>query len=231
MDLVFSFVVTVAAGVVCHLICKWLDSDKQSVTSLWIKPPYKTEQKSPGIRGPWAFRCVLPKWQCFLFAYWHYSICKISFQDTSKRKICPNPYVMDEEKWKKFKTAIAAPQQEPRWVKDDKGWWYQNADRIWAKSEWRLINHHWYLFGANGYIRKGWHRWNPDTKQVDPDDGSGDWYYLQETGDLEGTCWYGTEKGSLEIWYVKQKSLSITIQTTGGLKTIYGYKMRLICQN
>ena len=77
---------------------------------------------------------------------------------------------MDEEKWKQFKTAIAAPQQEPRWVKDDKGWWYQNADRIWAKSEWRLINHHWYLFGANGYIRKGWHRWNPDTKQVDPDD-------------------------------------------------------------
>ena len=110
---------------------------------------------------------------------------------------------MDEEKWKQFKTAIAAPQQEPRWVKDDNGWWYQNADRIWAKSEWRLINHHWYLFGANGYIRKGWHRWNPDTKQVDPDDGSGDWYYLQETGDLEGTCWYGTEKGSLEIWHIK----------------------------
>ena len=74
---------------------------------------------------------------------------------------------MDEEKWKQFKTAIAAPQQEPRWVKDDKGWW------------------------------------NPDTKQVDPDDGSGDWYYLQETGDLEGACWHGTEKGSLEIWYVK----------------------------
>ena len=42
-------------------------------------------------------------------------------------------------------------------------------------------------------------------KQVDLDDGSGDWYYLQETGDLEGACWHGTEKGSLEIWYVKQK--------------------------
>ena len=118
-------------------------------------------------------------------------------------KICPNPYVMDEEKWIQFKVAIGIPQQEPRWVKDDKGWWYQNADGTWAKSEWRLINHHRYLFGANGYIRKGWHRWNPDTKQVDPDDGSGDWYYLQETGDLEGACWHGTEKGSLEIWYVK----------------------------
>ena len=72
------------------------------------------------------------------------------------------------------------------WQKDANSWWYQNADGTWPKSEWRLIKHHWYLFGANGYIRKGWHRWNPDTKQVDPDDGSGDWYYLQETGDLEG---------------------------------------------
>lgn len=60
-------------------------------------------------------------------------------------KICPNPYVMDEEKWIQFKTAIATPQQEPRWVKDDKGWRYQNADGTWPKSEWRLINHHWYL--------------------------------------------------------------------------------------
>ena len=118
-------------------------------------------------------------------------------------KICPNPYVMDEEKWKQFKTAIGATQQEPRWVKDDKGWWYQNADGTWPKSEWRLINHHRYLFGADGYIKTGWHRWNTDQKLVDPDDGSGDWYYLQETGDLEGACWHGTEKGSLEIWYIK----------------------------
>ena len=89
------------------------------------------------------------------------------------------------------------------WQKDTTGWWYQNADGTWPKSEWRLINHHWYLFGANGYIRKGWHRWNPDTKQVDPEDGSGEWYYFQETGDLEGACWHGTEKGSLEIWHIK----------------------------
>ena len=126
-------------------------------------------------------------------------------------KICPNPYVMDEEKWIQFKTAIGATQQEPRWVKDDKGWWYQNADGTWPKSEWRLINHHRYLFGADGYIKTGWHRWNPSKQRVDPDDGSGDWYYLQETGDLEGACWHGTEKGSLEIWYIKQKLFLILV--------------------
>ena len=27
MEYILSFIVTVVAGVVCHLICKWLDSD------------------------------------------------------------------------------------------------------------------------------------------------------------------------------------------------------------
>lgn len=89
------------------------------------------------------------------------------------------------------------------WQKDATGWWYQNADGTWPKNEWKLINCHWYLFGADGYIQTGWHRWNSKEKLVDPKNGSGDWYYLQETGDLEGACWHGTEKGSLEIWAVK----------------------------
>jgi glucan-binding YG repeat protein len=71
-------------------------------------------------------------------------------------------------------------------------------------NDWRLINHHHYLFGANGYIRTGWHRWNPDTKQVDPSDGSGDWYYLQEDGDLQGACWHSRATGAMEVWYVEK---------------------------
>lgn len=118
-------------------------------------------------------------------------------------KICPNPYVMDEEKWKQFKAAIATPQQKQKWVKDDKGWRYQQEDGTWLKNKWETINHHWYLFGSDGYIKTGWHRWNKTLQRVDPDDGSGDWYYLQETGDLEGACWHEIEKGALEIWYVK----------------------------
>lgn len=90
------------------------------------------------------------------------------------------------------------------WIQDAHGWWWQNADGSWPASEWKLIDHHWYLFGANGYLRSGWHRWNPDTKQVDPDDGSGDWYYLEESGDYEGSCWHGKadESGALERWCV-----------------------------
>ena len=58
------------------------------------------------------------------------------------------------------------------WQHDAHGWWWQNEDGSWVASDWRLIAHHHYLFRANGYIRTGWHRWNPDTKQVDPADGS-----------------------------------------------------------
>ena len=92
----------------------------------------------------------------------------------------------------------------PGWQHDAHGWWWQNEDGSWVASDWRLINHHHYLFGANGYIRTGWHRWNPDTKQVDPADGSGDWYYLQEDGDLQGACWHSKTNGAMEVWYVEK---------------------------
>ena len=34
MEDAISFIFAVMAGVVCHLICKWMDGDKQPVTSL-----------------------------------------------------------------------------------------------------------------------------------------------------------------------------------------------------
>lgn len=92
--------------------------------------------------------------------------------------------------------------QEPGWVKDSKGWWYRNADGSWPAGEWKIVNQHWYLFGDDGYMLTGWHRW--DGHVVNPADGSGDWYYLEESGDFEGACWHGKAggKGALERWCV-----------------------------
>uniref|UniRef100_A0AAU8B1I0 L-Ala-D-Glu peptidase like protein n=1 Tax=Dulem virus 35 TaxID=3145753 RepID=A0AAU8B1I0_9CAUD len=92
----------------------------------------------------------------------------------------------------------------PGWVKDSNGWWWQDADGTYPAQEWRLINHHWYLFDSNGYVCTGWHRWNPATNQVDPEDDSGDWYFLDSTkdGPLEGACWHTRENGAQEIWHV-----------------------------
>ena len=89
------------------------------------------------------------------------------------------------------------------WQQESGGWRYYYEDGTWAKNKWCLINHHWYLFGLNGYILTGWHRWNAELRKIDSEDALGDWYYLQETGNLEGACWHGLSNGALEIWDVE----------------------------
>ena len=97
-----------------------------------------------------------------------------------------------------------APEYVEGWQRAADGvrWWYQYADGSWAANKWLTINHHWYLFDANGYMVTGWHKWNGVT--VDPADGSGDWYFLDNTpdGPLEGACWHTTDYGAQQIWYV-----------------------------
>lgn len=79
------------------------------------------------------------------------------------------------------------------WEKDSQGKYrYVKENGKYAASEWLVINHHWYLFGADGVMLTGWQKWNNE------------WYYLDETsgGDLEGACWHSRENGAMEIWEV-----------------------------
>jgi len=92
----------------------------------------------------------------------------------------------------------AAPAPEG-WVHDAAGWWWRNADGTWPTMCWKLINHHWYLFGASGYMLTGWVQWNGEKT------GTGDWYYLEESGEYTGACWHEKpgRTGGLERWYVE----------------------------
>ena len=89
------------------------------------------------------------------------------------------------------------------WYKssDLQHWWYQNADGTYPAMEWKLLDHHWYLFSKSGYMLTGWVQW--DGKQT----GIGDWYYLDESKNspLEGVCWHEKSggKGILEPWYIE----------------------------
>lgn len=85
----------------------------------------------------------------------------------------------------------------------DNRWWWQDADETYPANEWRLINHHWYLFNPDGYMCTGWHRW--DGSVCDPADGSGDWYFLDNTagGPWEGACWHTRDNGAQEVWHVE----------------------------
>lgn len=96
--------------------------------------------------------------------------------------------------------------QPAGWVRDGIGYWYRRADGSYPVNSWHVINHHYYLFNRDGYMMAGWHRW--DGKICDPDDGSGDWYFLDNTqgGPLEGACWHSKENGAQEIWYLDKEN-------------------------
>lgn len=58
------------------------------------------------------------------------------------------------------------------WKRNDKGWWYVNADGSYPTNKWQKINDVWYYFDENGYMLAN--KW---VKHTD-----GKWYYLGESG-------------------------------------------------
>ena len=70
-----------------------------------------------------------------------------------------------------YRYEAAAP-EATGWIKDDKGWWYRNADGSYPKECWKCIDGKWYYFGADGYmLSDAW------VKHTD-----GYWYYLGKDG-------------------------------------------------
>lgn len=111
------------------------------------------------------------------------------------KKLYPNPAEFMRT-WEPEESRIG-------WIKTPRGWWFRYADGTYPTNKWLTINHHWYLFNPDGYMCTGWHRWNGSV--CDPADGSGDWYFLDNTenGALEGACWHTRENGAQEIWHVE----------------------------
>lgn len=64
----------------------------------------------------------------------------------------------------------AAPVSAATWVKDGKGWWYQEDNGSWPANQWKQVNGQWYWFDSNGYMATGW-------RQI-----GGTWYYLSGSG-------------------------------------------------
>lgn len=81
------------------------------------------------------------------------------------------------------------------WHLDSNGWWYAYGTHIgeYYRNEWKVINHHWYYFGDDGYMLHGW-------QMID-----GQWFYLEDSGDYQGACWHEVDKrnGALERWKIE----------------------------
>lgn len=65
---------------------------------------------------------------------------------------------------------IAVKANEPKWIKDDIGWWYRHADGSYTTNGWEQIGEEWFYFDEKGYALKEntWHKINNR------------WYYFNE---------------------------------------------------
>ena len=78
----------------------------------------------------------------------------------------------------------------PGWNHDEHGWWFADTEQSYLKSCWKVINHHWYYFGADGYILTGMQKIG------------GQLYYLTEAGQLTGALCRTDASGALIPWEV-----------------------------
>ena len=91
---------------------------------------------------------------------------------------------------------------EPKWKRNDTGWWYVNSDGSYPTNKWQKINNVWYYFDSNGYMKaNSWHKHS-----------DGYWYYLLPNGAM-ATGWvlisnkwyYFKEDGKMATGWVKYK--------------------------
>lgn len=80
--------------------------------------------------------------------------------------------------------------EKPGWKKDDRGWWYLDADGKYPADGWQEVGGMWYLFDADGYMLTGLQHYR------------GKAYYLcEEAGHLEGALMEADGDGALtRVW-------------------------------
>lgn len=89
-----------------------------------------------------------------------------------------------------YEMQTARKKYAPGWNHDEHGWWFADTEQSYLKSCWKVINHHWYYFGADGYILTGMQKIG------------GQLYYLTEAGQLTGALCRTDASGALIPWEV-----------------------------
>ena len=75
---------------------------------------------------------------------------------------------------------------QPRWKKNDTGWWYEYPDGSYPKDKFEKIDGTWYYFDGSGYMLAD--RWKKHS--------DGNWYWFDNSGAM-ATGW----KKIAEKWY------------------------------
>lgn len=77
-----------------------------------------------------------------------------------------------EESAQMYVTDQAAAELAGSWKRDDRGWWYQNADGSYPTNSWKKVGIFWYFFGTDGYMQTGWIEWKGKSYFCDPASGA-----------------------------------------------------------
>ena len=81
----------------------------------------------------------------------------------------------------------ASEPAETGWEKDTQGKYrYKEDNGAYASNKWLLINHHWYLFGKDGYMLTGWQRWNGSNIVGADDPGECNFLEITPAGPMRG---------------------------------------------
>ena len=91
-----------------------------------------------------------------------------------------------------IKNGVMSNPMSTGWIKDDKGWWYRNANGSFPKSCWLKLDT-WYYFDNNGYAmcdewfhyKNKWYYLGNDCRMVTGwDKINGYWYYMNTNGEM-----------------------------------------------
>lgn len=120
------------------------------------------------------------------------------------------------------------------WVKNNAGWWWENADGTYPRNEWKKVKDIWYYFGKHGYISIGWRKIG-DTWYYFHTNGrmltgwqkiNGKWYYLNMSGAMQthwrksaGDWYYLGSNGAMRTGLIKVNGKDYYLQRNGALIT------------
>lgn len=102
---------------------------------------------------------------------------------------------------------------EPKWKRNDTGWWWEHPDGSYPKEEWEKIDGTWYYFDGSGYLLED--KWKKHS--------DGKWYYLDPSGamvtgwkKIGGKWYYFDSEGAMKTGWVKYKDVWYYLDAKNG---------------
>lgn len=115
--------------------------------------------------------------------------------------------------------SIPSVAEAASWLKDNRGWWWQEDDGSYPVGQWKTIQGKKYYFDSQGYMKTGWfwdgQNWyylgaiNDGAMKTGWCMVKGNWYYMYEDGKMAtnewiDSCWVGNDGAWIENQWIRE---------------------------